>query len=177
MLSLTLLALIGGCTEDDTEAAYEGGTFTITIQDVKDDCYDGTFSVIFMPEGTPTDFQNAVDLPAFEDLPADSTVTLQDPFSDLDVTWEQGDAEDQIVIADATQIDVVLDADSYGDCTVDMVVNVDVTVLDADNIEASAVLTTSGFEHDDCPAVTLDTDDSCDITLSLTGANQAADAD
>ncbi len=171
MLTLATLALLVGCTEDETEAEYAGGTFIVTIEDVQDDCYDGSFSVIFMPEGTPTEFQDPVEVPAFEDLPADSTLSLQAPFADLDVTWEAGDAEDQMVINEAGQTDVLLDEDSYGDCAVDMLISLDMSVLDADNISATATLTTSGFEEDDCPAVSAD---PCDISLVLTGVNTAA---
>ncbi len=175
MLTLATLALFTGCTEDDTTVDYTGGTFTVTIEDVNDACQSGAFSVLFMPEGTPTDFQNPVELPAFEDLPVDATITLQDPYSDMDVTWEAGDAEDQIVITDAAQTDVLLDEDAYGDCTADMSINVDVTVLDADTMTATAVLTTSGYEStgDTCP---VPDSDPCDITLTLSGTNTAADA-
>jgi|GEM_PF-3343839 len=170
MLTLATLALFAGCTEDDTSADYAGGTFTITIEDVQDDCYDG-IAVIFMPEGTPTEFANPVDLPAFEDLPVDATVTLQDPFSDMAVTWAQGQSDDSIVVTDSVQSDVLLDPESGDECAVDMIVNVDMTVVDADNISAQATLTTSGFDEDDCPAVEAD---PCDITLTLSGANTAA---
>jgi hypothetical protein len=170
MLTLATLALFAGCTEDDTTADYAGGSFTVTIEDVQDDCYDG-IAVIFMPEGTPTEFASPVDLPSYEDLPNDATVTLQAPFADMAVTWELGAGEDSIVVVDAAQSDVLLDPDSGDECAVDMVVNVDLTVVDADNITAQAVLTTSGFDEDDCPVVE---EDPCDITLTLSGVNDAA---
>lgn len=171
MLTLSALALFAGCTEEDTTAEYAGGSFTITIEDVQDLCYDGTFSVIFMPEGTPTDFANPVDLPALEDLPVNATLTLQAPFSDMPVTWDAGEGADQLVIVDAAQTGVLLDADTYGDCTVDMNVNATVDILDADTITGSATLTTSGFDHADCPPIDSD---PCDITLVLSGVNTAA---
>jgi hypothetical protein len=174
MLTLATLALFAACTEDDSEAEYTGGTFAVTIEDVKDNCYDGTFSLIFMPEGEPTDFAAPMELPAMENLPADATLDLQDPFSAMSVTWEAGVGEDQLVIVDAAQGAVLLDEDSYGNCTVDMTINVTVDVIDADTISASAILNTAGFEDAECPVIE---EDPCDIELVLSGINTAANAD
>ncbi len=174
--SLAALALLAGCTEDDTSSDYVGGTFTVTIEAVDDDCQDGGFEVLFMPEGTPTDFANPIELPALEDLPMDSTVTLQAPYAVMPVTWEAGESEDTLVIIDAAQTDVVLDEESYGDCTADMSISVDLTILDADTITATAVLTTGGYESsgDTCPEPTSD---PCDITLDLSGTSLSLTAE
>ncbi len=165
---LMLLAAMA-CT---TEGTYDftGGNFTITTIGVEDGCYEGALNTVFMPEGddTPNDWANAIYLPGFDELPADVSVDLQEPFQDLDVTFEAG-GEDELVVTDALQTAVQLQDDK--DCVADLNANVSIVVLDADNVEGSVSLENSNITSptDDCP---LFDSDPCTITLDITGVRQ-----
>ncbi len=159
------LAVLAGCTGDGgDEGSFVGGSFQFTTYGVEDLCYDGAFEVIFMPEGTPNDFANPIDLPSWEDLPTTYTISLQEPFTDMEVTVEPGESEDEMIVRGAQQRGIELDADTYPGCLVDIDIDVDLTILSADEVSATAYLNTASFDEDGCPVVQSD---PCDIILDL----------
>lgn len=170
------LILSLACVPADT-TDFEGGEFQLTTLAVDEplgadpddgtqrSCYDGAMTTVFMPEGTPNDFAAATYIPSWDELPATYSVELQDPFAEMAVTVDAGDDEGQMVITGAQQTGVLINEDLWADCEGDLSVDVDVTVVDGDTIDATATMRTVNVTGDTCPALT----DPCDIVLTLSG--------
>ena len=66
MTAIFLLSTFVACGEktEDTaeETSFESGSFLFTNQAVADQCLDGGFNVLFLPDGTPNDWQNEIEL-------------------------------------------------------------------------------------------------------------------
>ncbi len=175
ILPLALLVLAACGEKDDTAgfdySTFEAGTFQFTTNAVSDACYDGSMSLVFMPEGTANDWAATTELPGWADLPASYELGLPDPFLSMDVTVTDGGSG--VLSLDPTdQPDLVpLDEDNYPDCMVQMAISATLTIVDADNVQGSATLTTTGMSEDeDCPQDYLE--DPCDITLDVVAARQ-----
>lgn len=171
-LALALLVPLAACApegEDFDYATFEAGTFQFTNTGVDDGCYDGSFDVIFMPEGTASDWDTTTELPGWADLPATYDLALPAPFHAMSVTVsEQG--EGVMGLADAAQPEpVVLDEQNFPNCYVELVISADLTIVDADHVQGTASLESAGFDADptNCPQVTAD---PCTITLDLSAA-------
>ena len=164
---MTLLLSIFACTTGGTDD-FTGGDFQITTTAVSDACYDGAMATVFLPEGdgTTNDWADATYLPGWDELPATYTIALQDPWSDMEVTVEDGGASN-LVIDNASQTGAELDADQWEGCLADASIYVDITVVNSDEVTANAVLTISNLDGDNCEPIT---GDSCDITLDVVGA-------
>jgi hypothetical protein len=145
---------------------FTGGDFQLTTEAVDDLCYDGAMSTVFMPEGTPSDFSANTWLPADEDLPDTYSISLQEPFTDMEVTVEAGEATGQMVIRGAQQTGILINEDSWADCIGDLSIDVDITVVDDDTLDGTATLTTENLAGDTCPVIESD---PCEIVLTLTG--------
>ena len=164
------LPLFIACADKDggdsgATEGFAGGTFQFTTNAVTDSCMDGAFEVIFMPEGTANAWATTTELPATEDLPVSYQIEIQQPFSAMDVTVSDG-GENVLTVGDAAQSGVELDADSWPGCLVDMDISATLNIISDSEVRGSAVLTTSSFDEDSCPAVSSD---PCTITLDLTG--------
>lgn len=175
ILPIALVALVACGEKDDTAgfdyASFEGGTFQFTTNAVSDACYDGSMELVFMPEGTANDWAATTELPGWADLPASYNLALPEPFLAMDVTVEDG-GEATLSLAPTAQPDLVpLDEDNYPDCMVTMEISATLTIVDADNIQGTATLTTTGMSDDkDCPQDYLE--DPCDISLDVVAARQ-----
>lgn len=162
--ALLAAALLAACTPSGNNADFEGGNFQFTTQSVNDGCLDGGMEVLFMPEGTPADFASPIYIPALDELPSTYTVSLQDPFSDMEVTVT-GD-EDTREVDGAENLGVEFDEDNYPGCLVDNDIGVSLTIDSADELSGTATLSTSSFDETSCPVPDAD---PCTITLTLTG--------
>lgn len=160
------LILALGCVPTEGAEDFSGGDFQLTTQAVEDLCYDNAMSTVFMPEGTPSDFSSNTWLPPEEDLPDTYSISLQDPFTDMEVTVEAGEATGQMVIRGALQTDILINEDLWADCLGDLSIDVDITVVDDDTLDGTATLTTENLVGDTCPP---DVPDPCEIVLTLTG--------
>ena len=143
---------------------FQAGIFQFTTTAVGDACFDGGFTVLFMPEGAATDWATTTELPAWPDLPITYTIELQEPFSSMEITVSAG-ADGEMVMDGAQQTDVELGADSWPGCLVEMDISASLDIVGADAVQGSAQLNTAGFEETSCPAVDSD---PCTITLDLT---------
>lgn len=154
----------GGTGED-----FVGGDFDVETTGVDDDCYDGSFEVIFLPDGgTSTNpWGQPVYLPGFAELPATYQVELPDPFEPTEVTVT-GDADHRVVTG-APNDQIALDAEQWPGCLVDMSIDVDLLIVSADEVQGTATLHTASFDEASCPAVQAD---PCDITLDLRGTRR-----
>lgn len=159
---LLLLSLLA-CTSSDHAEDFAGGSFQFTTTGVQDGCLDGAFDTLLMPEGTATDWANPVELPAHDALPSSYTITVQDPYGDVEVTVTEGETG-TLEVAGAEAKDVEFDAEGYPGCLVDNSIDVSLTIVDAANLQGTAVLHTSGFTAEEgCP----DAPTTCDVTLDL----------
>lgn len=160
-----------GSTEGpDTETAdiFEAGTFQFTNQAVDDQCLDGGFTVLFMPDGVANDWQNTIELPAEANLPSTYNITLQEPFSEMEVTVSSG-GDGVLVIEEAAQNGVLFDEASYADCAVDLSVQANIIIVDADTVNGTATLSVVSSAGETCPAFQTA---PCDIILDFTGSRQ-----
>ena len=171
LLSLTLALSLTACAKDSSEDSgnfsiqdFTGGNFQVTSTGVSDNCMDGAFSLIFMPEGadTPNDWGTTTEFPAYDSMPATYSIELQSPFSEMEVTVSENNG--QLAVGDAAQSDVLLDNETWPDCRVDMAIEAELMVHSDDHLIGSAVLTTGSFDEDNCPEVTSE---PCEILLDL----------
>ncbi len=183
LFALAPVAMLSGCTDsgDDSSGGAEGegegegeldfpaGNFEIYTVEVDDQCYDGAFEVLFMPDGPehPKKFQYPIELPDPSTLPKTYTIQLQDPFHEMEITLERS-GERSMHCEDALNPAVLLDEDTYGDCTADLTIDFDVQIEDRDHVSATANVSMSNFTSqadDRCP----DVQDGCTIKLTLQG--------
>jgi hypothetical protein len=145
---------------------FHAGIFQLYTLEVDDKCLDGGLDLLFQPDGPGTEYAlaNTTEFPGSEDLPAKLTIKLQEPFGDMDVTVEADG--DNMKIVGASQTGVYIDEAQYADCTADMVINADITILDGDNITVAANLEISNWQGDTCPT---SQGDPCTVTLTMRG--------
>jgi hypothetical protein len=169
LVALTLAAC-GDKDGDFDPADFEAGSFVFTSVAVSDACLDGAFSTLFLPEGdgTTSDWQYPVELPATADLPASYTVQIQDPFGDVAVTVTDG-GPGLMTIDGAAITGVEFNADSYPDCLVDMDVGVEIVIDDNDTVHGTATMSTSNVVGDSCPVFSAD---PCAVVLDFDGVRQ-----
>jgi hypothetical protein len=134
---------------------------------VDDGCLDGSFSVLFLPEGAGTrnDWAYPIELPAWSSLPATYDVQIQEPFSSMAVTVEEAGAG-TLSVASAVQTGVEFDAENSPGCLVDMQIDVEIVLDDNDTVHGQAVMSTGSFDEDSCPVVDVD---PCTIVLDFDG--------
>ena len=175
---LPLMGLLAACSGKDigdtagddgawAPTAFEAGQFQFTSYSVSDGCLDGSFSVLFLPEGdgTRSDWAYPIELPAWSSLPSSYSVQIQDPFSAMDVTVEEA-GTGTLRVASAVQTDVEYDADNAPGCLVDMNIDVEIVLDDNDNVHGQAVMSTGSFDESSCPVVDAD---PCSIVLDFDG--------
>ena len=166
-LPILLLACAKDVATDSGNFALEdfsGGLFQVSTLAVEDGCMDGAFDLIFMPEGadTPSEWGTATEFPAFSALPSTYEIALQEPFSAMEVTLSE--ASGGMSVGDANQTGVELDDAAWPGCRVDMGITADLMVHSNDHLMGSAVLTTSSFDEESCPAVSSE---PCQIVLDI----------
>jgi hypothetical protein len=166
MRHLILIALVAAaCKPSDEEPGdFVGGDFSFQTVAVDDACFDGGFEPIFMPDGQPNDFGDNIYVPGADELGGTFDVPLSDPFQDINATITGTDTTRVITGADNT--DVELDAEDYPGCLVNMSIDVSLTIVDNDNVQGTATLSTSSFDEEGCPDVSAD---PCTITLDIVG--------
>lgn len=155
-------------TDANSEAGFEAGTFQFTNQEVSDQCLDGGFNVLFLPDGTPNDWQNTIELPAEADLPSTYSIQLQEPFSAMEVTVSSG-GDGILAIEEATQEGVLFNEDSYADCVVDLSIEASITIVDSNNVNGVATFSVVNSAGDTCPEFQAA---PCNILLDFTGVRQ-----
>ncbi len=107
---------------EDGEYTWPGGMFTMSTIDVEDQCTDGAFNTVLLPNGDePNEWQYAIEIPSWEDLevPMTYTISLQDPFAPMEVTVRRGSAVGEIDMNGGEQGGVVLDEDNE-DCRIEI---------------------------------------------------------
>jgi hypothetical protein len=163
----------GDKTEDTGEEyteenGFAAGSFQFTNQSVADQCLDGGFNVLFLPDSSPNDWQNEIELPSETDLPSSYDIELQAPFSTMAITVSDG-GDGVYLIEEAIQEGVLFDEASYANCVVDLSIEATINLVDDDNVNGIATLSVVSYEGDTCPAFASE---PCDIELDFTGVRQ-----
>ena len=145
--------------------SFTGGKFQMTSQSVKDNCGDGAFSSLLMPEGDgePTDWEYPIEIPSWDTMATRVTykIQLQDPFSEMQVTVVQGDPSGEIKMNGGSQEDIPLfDDDS---CFVDLGITATLQIVDNNNLTGQATLV---FNDSSGLGCTFEKD--CDMLLDFT---------
>jgi len=165
LLPFALLGCPAGDDADDTAAAFEGGDFEFSTHAVDDGCLSGAAEAIYMPQGpsVPELWEDPIELPAFEDLPATYTIQLPDPLDSLQITVTAGGAG-EFVVEGAHLEDTLFDEDTYPDCTVDSDVDSVLTVQTNDHLTGTITLQNTDYQGDSCPVVE---GDPCSVVLDV----------
>ena len=173
--TLLFVAPLFACTADKSDTAdtplsdteFQGGNFQFTNSSVDDQCLDGAFSVLFLPDGTDHNWEYPVELPSDSATPATYDIQLQDPFSVMEVTVESGSSSGSFIIANAVQQGVLFNEDSYPDCTVDLSIDATITATDSNNITGQGTLSVIEYTGDTCPPFASS---PCSILLDFYGS-------
>ena len=128
----------------------------MTTTGVEDDCLDGGVGPLFLPEGsgTTSDWVHPIELPLWDAMAAEPTyaIHLEDPFSSMDITMTQGDAERQAIMTAARQTGVEFDETTHPGCTVDMDIDAMLGLQEPTLIVGTSTLTIDRAEGEFCPA-------------------------
>lgn len=164
---MVLWALLACVESSVSDVAFEGGDFDFYTVLAKDECLGGALRAFFMPEGveTPHPFEYPIFIPSWSDLPQAYDIDLREPFMGMPVTVQAG-ADGLYEVRGSVMESVLLDETKYGDCTVTMTVDADLTPVGADDIEGEARIAISDArgEEELCPVFTAD---PCQVTLAL----------
>ena len=164
---LTLFA----CTSEKGDTAgiaansFEAGSFQFTSIAVSDQCLDGAFDVLFLPDGTSSDWQYPIELPSMDDLPQSYSISLQDPFTNMAITANEG-PNSTISIDDGSQTGILFNEDAYPDCIVDLGIEAAMTIVTNDSVTGIATLSVTNAFGDTCP---LFSGDPCTVLLDFQG--------
>ena len=152
-------------SDDDVAGGFEAGQFAFATHAVDDGCLNGAAEAIYMPQGpaVPEEWDSAIEIPSFDQLPATYTIDLPDPIGPLEITLEDG-AGDQFVMQPAVLEDMLFDETIYPDCIVDATVAATLNVQTNDHITGSVTLTNTNYEGASCPNVQSD---PCDVVLDV----------
>lgn len=173
LICCSLLAL--GCGSDEDENGtnqqtdgFSGGSFTVTVESVQDNCFDNAMNTVILPEGVAVDLPEPVSLPALSALPASTDIAFSDPFQSADGVdlVASGDNGLQTAGAGVTQTDVDINSDTSQEaCLTQMTITAELIATDDDNLTGTGTLTISDATGDQCPVFQGDT--PCEVITSL----------
>ncbi len=172
LIALLCGAVLVGCPaaddDDDASGEFEAGMFEFSTVGVTDGCIGGAAEALYMPDGpsVPVVWEDAIELPAFSELPKTYTIPLPDPFHDMEITIDSP-GEDQFVMEGAENNDVYLDEDQYGDCLTDNDISAVLTLQDNDTITGTSTLSVTNVRGDNCPQFDAD---PCEVVLDIEAA-------
>ena len=161
------LFLVVGCESTAEEAdGFLGGEFEATMISVSDNCGDGSFDTLFLPDGEATSFPTPMELPGVADLPWTHTITYAPPFGDTQLQFEEGKlGATSMQALDGVLDTVELQPEVWPGCYVNATVDFFLQLVDSNAATGSAILSLESFDEAGCPAeVTVD---PCDVKLDL----------
>lgn len=166
-LLLTFLSCTSekGDSAESASANFEAGSFQFTSIAVSDQCLDGAFDVLFLPDGTSSDWQYPIELPSLDNLPQSYSISLQDPFTNMAITASEG-PNGTIRISDGSQNGILFNENSYPDCLVDLGIEAAITIVNNDSVNGIATLSVTNAVGDTCPLFNAD---PCGILLDFQG--------
>lgn len=167
-LGAGLLCVLGlGCESTSEEPeGFVGGDFETTILSVSDNCAEGGFDGVFLPDGNPTAFPEPMELPGVVDLPWTHTVAFAAPFGSTQLVFEAGEVgEDSIQALDGELATTEVNPEAWPSCFVNGTVDFYLQLVDSNAVTGSAVMSLESFDEEGCPEeVTVD---PCDVKLDL----------
>ena len=171
MASAFVLAL--GCSSSDNNAnsanntgtdGFEAGSYTVTVLDVDDQCFDGAMDTIVLPDGTARDLPAPVTLPAYADLPAAIDIQFNAPFDNVTGVQVEASGNNGVTTTSPFVQDAVdISADADMSCFADMTVEFTLTASEAGKLTGSGSLSITSTEGDNCPVGTP----PCSVTSNL----------
>ena len=173
ILVLIFIASISACsddpvTEDTSGIDFPNGDFDISTTLVDDQCLDGGLNLLFMPNGQdePWLWPYPIQMHGQSALPKTYDIQLREPFGTMTVavTNEGGPIQR---FEGERKIGVLLGAQNFGECVVDMDVVVEVKLLDSDSVEGAGVVQMTNPRGDErCP---VDMPATCEVVLTFSG--------
>lgn len=166
------LAACGGEEENqengETTTGFSGGTFTVTVQSVQDNCFDGAMNSIVLPTGDPNNLPAPVTIPASTALPAQVDIEFNEPFQNASgIEFELvGDNGLRTTGDGFEQIGVDISSSEEQDCLADMMVTAELSATDDDTFTGTGTLTITSTEGEDCPA--FQEGPPCTVTTPMT---------
>ncbi len=168
-------AFVVGCGDDDDngngngDAEFSGGTFTVTVESVDDQCFDNAMNTVILPEGVAVDLPEPVALPALDALPAETDIAFSEPFQSTDDVplEESGDQGLRVAGEGIEQTDVDIHTTSDDECLTQLNINAELIATDDDHLTGTGTLTISEADGEVCPVFT--NDPPCEVTTTLSG--------
>lgn len=150
--------------------AFEGGSFTVTVDEVDDQCFDGAMNTVILPEGEAVELPQPVSLPGLDELPAQTDITFNDPFHPAEGVDLEASGDNGMQIADGgiEQTDVDIETDEDGECLTQLTIDAELITTGEDTLTGTGTLTISEAEGDDCPAFT--DEPPCEVTTDISAA-------
>lgn len=158
-----LLACAGSKDTDTAPPSFASGNFRFTVEKVNDTCMAGSWASLWFGDSFPMDLAEPLLVPAEKDLPASYSVLLPSPLGNLNITTDNGAAENTIE-THGTYDSFRPDAAGFPDCTTSMDISVYLTETSMDDLEGTATLRLGPFQTDLCPTVAKD---PCDVLVDL----------
>jgi len=157
----------GGSDDGDEPGPFSSGNFQFYNLAVDDQCVGGALNVLFMPEGNDKEarFAEVILIPAVAELPKTYTIPLQDPFHDALITLEKA-GDKTLRVRNAPNPAVVLGEATWGDCTGDMAIDIDATIVDNDTLQGTATIRLSNLQSSGDTCFELDAE-HCTIGLDI----------
>lgn len=167
MKRLLPLLLCAACEPTSEEPlSFQGGDFEVTTYGATDMCTGGSFEAIFLPTGDSQTWEAPWELPGVDDLTWTHTVDMQDPFGEMQVTFEQGaQGEDWMqALGGAPPPSVEIDPVNAPGCFVDATVDTYLQIVDSNALTGSAILHLESLDEASCPVAETEL---CDLKLDL----------
>lgn len=157
----------GDDDNDEEEFEFSGGTFTVTVESVDDQCFDNAMNTVILPEGVAVDLPEPVTLPAVDATPAETDIAFSEPFQSTDdVPLEaSGDQGLRVAGEGIEQTDVDIHTSGDDECLTQLHINAELIATDDDNLTGTGTLTISEAEGEVCPVFT--NNPPCDVTTTL----------
>ncbi len=159
--------------EGEGPGTFPGGSFTVTLRDVNDDCFDGALRAIILPMGDVQDLPSPLVLPPHHALPTAIDIDFNDPFQDVTGVQIEADGPDGMKTSGAGMENrgVDLNANMGGDpCLMDMTITASIDIIDDNTITGEATMHVTKAEGDGCSVdFTERAAAGCNVTVRLDG--------
>ena len=172
MRTLTWILMVGtACGGSAGDPSFlEPGEHQFYTVAMADSCLDGALETLFMPEGPASEhaFSYPIYLPGYDELPSSYTIDLREPFVGMDVELDSSDG--LTLELRGSVMESVLLGSAYGDCTVTMRVDADLTPVAQGRLNGTAWISISDAQGSEelCPVFS---GNPCEVVLNLRAEN------
>jgi len=156
--------------EGEGEEPFPGGSFTITLSDVNDGCFDGAMTTAILGADATAALSSPVALPAYEELPAQTELDFAAPLHPVVVELEADGNGGMRTSGDGFELN---DVDLYGSepgCLVDFTGSLGLELQDGATLSGVMVLHATSADGDGCSMDGIDAVAAgCDVSVALSG--------